>query len=146
QANNVTVRNSTINNPRYVNNPSYCGKEGFQMSVVDHLDVINTYLYLTNINAIYVDSLFMNGVTSVEQNGATCSSWPFPIGIGPTVRRMVPADMNGIPCRNGQGTGSYHTNVINSDNAIAGQYSGYGSGTNDPTTNGGVSDLNFTGN
>jgi hypothetical protein len=140
---NITVKNSTINNPINIRNTAYCMADAFQMSANRFITITNVYLYQMGLNPIYSDNSTIIGVTTWNQNDANCANTEAPSpttgwdgnGIGP-----------GATSNFDQGSGSYHFTMSNNLFAAVGYYFGLGAGVNDPTTNGGVTDLNFTGN
>jgi hypothetical protein len=144
-AQSVTVRNSIINNPLDNRLNGNCMNAAFQMSSVKGITLTNLYLYQLTLNPIYTDTLNMNGVVVFAQDDSNCVTTiqPFPTmgwsgtGLGPGA-----TSSSGF----GQGDGVYHFNVSNNVFFTAGSYFGTGGAINDPTTNGSISDLNFTGN
>jgi hypothetical protein len=143
ESQNITLKNSIINNPLDIRHSGYCMPDAFQMSANRAIIITNIYMYQMGLNPIYSDSSSMTGSVTWNQDDANCANTEQPSpttgwdgsGIGP-----------GATSTWDQGNGSYHFTVNNNLFVAGGKYFGLGAGVNDPTTNGGVNDLNFTGN
>ena len=144
-AQSVTVKNSIIVNPVDTQNNGNCTNAAFQMSAVTGVTISNVYLYQTTLNPIATEGLNMNGTVIFAQNDANCNSSIGPVTtMGWSGTGMGPASTSSAG--DGLGDGVYHFNISNNVFFTAGEYFGTGGAINDPTTNGSISDLNYTGN
>ncbi len=142
KAQSITVKNSIINTPIDIRNPSRCMNAAFQMSAVNGFTLSNSYLYHLTLNSIFVENLVMTGSVMFMQDDV-CSDGVLPSpAAGPEGTGIGP----GATSQFDSGEGSYHFTMNNNLFLSAGEYFGLGPGVNDPTTNGGVSDQNFAGN
>jgi hypothetical protein len=143
QSNNVTVLNSTINEPAATDVPGYCTFHSLQSTIGNAHTLTNNYFYQGNFTPIYIDNLIYVGNVIFNQNDAFCNTQTIP-GTGVAGGALGPAANS--PVDSDKGSGSYHFTANNNYFAMAGMNFGFGGGINDPTTNGAFSDINLTGN